>query len=166
MDFIYCLRNVPEEWELYKLMNVCWGGCTALPAALVKHAVTKWVTPTWRPNGGFRMGLADSPLHVDSYLLNIAFLVHPFAIHFFSSVFPILSIIQDTTHTFQWAILLLLCSQQNLIYIFKALLYLRAAFLSFGTIDALGWVIICLRRPAVQWRVVSSISGLLPTGYQ
>lgn len=22
MDFIYCLRNVSEEWELYKLMNL------------------------------------------------------------------------------------------------------------------------------------------------
>lgn len=34
MDFAHCLRNVFEEWTLYKLTTLCVEGCFSLPAAM------------------------------------------------------------------------------------------------------------------------------------
>lgn len=80
MDFVYCLRDVSEEWEPDKWMKVFVEEAAYLPVAMVKYG-QKLRDARVEACSGSRLG---SPLRVASYVRNITFLVYPFAPHLYS----------------------------------------------------------------------------------
>lgn len=108
------------------------------------------------------------PLHVDSYFVNLAFLIFPVAVHFYSPIFAVLSRIQDTTHTlsvshFYLFLAFLLIAKSN--PLFKSFTVSWGSVSQFGTIDLSGWIILCHGAALyVHCRVFNSISGFYPVG--